>query len=219
MFHDLFHKRAVDLESLLPFSQANEDTANAITRLTIARCFFITEYLLELLDWPAAVATQESRVGHDGFNNVVRRVDSHGNITTLAGFWILQDPVALTTDDSGNVYTADLTCLVWKITPDGSMSIVAGNGQCGPGQDRVPATVSALQFPSGLAVDSRGNFYVAHTSNNRIRVVNTAGIINTVAGNGTCGFGGDEGPAKCHALRAEWSRRRLEPQRLHWRHA
>jgi hypothetical protein len=116
---------------------------------------FITEYLLELLDWPVAVATQESRVGHDGFNNVVRRVDSFGNFTTLASFGILQDPTALTTDDSGNVYTADLTCLVWKTTPDGSMSIVAGNGQCGAGQDGVPATVSALQFPSGLAVDSR----------------------------------------------------------------
>jgi sugar lactone lactonase YvrE len=151
-----------------------------------------------MLNLPNAVAADKN--GNvfiaDGFNNVVRRVDSLGNITTFAGFGVLQDPVALATDDSGNVYTADQTCLVWKITPDGSMSIAAGNGQCGPGQDGVPATVSALQFPSGLAVDSRGDLYIADTSNNRIRVVNTAGIINTVAGNGTCGFSGDGGPAK-----------------------
>jgi len=51
-----------------------------------------------------------------------------------------------------------------------------------------------LYFPSGIAVDSAGNLYVADSANNRIRMVSN-GVITTVAGNGTQGFSGDGGPA------------------------
>jgi sugar lactone lactonase YvrE len=149
------------------------------------------------LNLPGAVSADANRniFIADSFNNVVREVDVAGTITTLTGSNVLVDPVALATDSSGNVYAGDVTCVVWKITPNGSTSIVAGNGQCGPGQDGVPATQSALNLPYGLAFDSSGNLYIADTFNNRIRIVDSQGIINTMAGNGTCGFSGDGGLA------------------------
>jgi hypothetical protein len=57
-----------------------------------------------------------------------------------------------------------------------------------------PANSAALNFPYGVAVDSNGNVYIADTDNNRVRKV-AGGVVSTVAGNGTQGFSGDNGPA------------------------
>jgi trimeric autotransporter adhesin len=151
-----------------------------------------------MLDLPGGVAvdTNGNVFIADGFNSVIRKVDNSGVITTYAGEGVLFDPLTVAIDSSGNVFTADLTCQVWKITQDGSINVVAGDGECGPGVDGVSATQSALNVPSGIALDPKGNLYIADTDNNRVRVVNSAGIINTVVGNGTCGFSGDGGPAK-----------------------
>jgi sugar lactone lactonase YvrE len=71
---------------------------------------------------------------------------------------------------------------------------VAGNGTPGFSGDNGPATSAQLYGPDGIAVDSAGNLYIADSVNNRIRKVSN-GIITTVAGNGTAGFSGDNGPA------------------------
>ncbi len=149
------------------------------------------------LNLPEGIATDKS--GNffiaDGFNNVIRKVDGNGVITTYSAVGALFDPVTVATDNSGNVYTADLNCQIWKISPDGSITAVAGDGECGPGQDGVPATQSALNSPGGIVFDTSGNLLIADTNNSRIRVVDATGIINTVVGTGTCGFSGDGGPA------------------------
>ena len=74
------------------------------------------------------------------------------------------------------------------------MTLVAGNGTPGCSGDNGPATSAQLDYPSGVAVDSAGNLYIADTYNHRIRKVSN-GVITTVAGNGTAGFSGDNGPA------------------------
>src|SRR5207244_2798637 len=61
--------------------------------------------------------------------------------------------------------------------------------------DNGPATSASLNSPIGMASDSAGNLYIADANNDRIRKVDTAGIITTVAGNGVQGFSGDGGPA------------------------
>jgi uncharacterized protein (TIGR03437 family) len=71
---------------------------------------------------------------------------------------------------------------------------VAGNGTQGFSGDNVAAASAALNGPTGVALDSAGNLYVADTSNFRVRKV-SGGVITTVAGNGTAGFSGDNGPA------------------------
>jgi trimeric autotransporter adhesin len=80
--------------------------------------------------------------------------------------------------------------------PNGAkISTVAGNGAAGYAGDLGPATSAKLHFPSGVAVDSSGNLYIADTTNCVIRKVDTSGEITTVAGNFTAGFSGDNGLA------------------------
>src|ERR1051326_2949692 len=66
---------------------------------------------------------------------------------------------------------------------------------CGYNGDGIAATQAEISFPQGLTVDAAGNLYFSDEGNNRVRKVDPQGIINTVAGNGTCGFSGDGGPA------------------------
>jgi streptogramin lyase len=141
----------------------------------------------------------------DSSNFVIRKVDTSGNISTFASNSSFVGLGAMATDSLDNVYVADLgSCVVWKISPAGAASIVAGVWfSCGYNGDNISATTAELNLPFGMTVDSKGNILIADTYNNRIRKVNSRGIITTVAGDGTCGFSGDGGPATaaqlCHA--------------------
>jgi sugar lactone lactonase YvrE len=76
------------------------------------------------------------------------------------------------------------------------ITTVAGRGTMGYGGDGGPATSARLQYPNGLALDAAGNLYIADTDNSRIvRSLPRRGVITTVAGNGTAGYSGDNGPA------------------------
>jgi DNA-binding CsgD family transcriptional regulator/sugar lactone lactonase YvrE len=97
----------------------------------------------------------------------------------------------------GTMYIADRAeNHVWRRTPDGQHSIYAGKGIAGFGGDHGAATEAMLWGPMGLALDQRGNLYIADTGNNRIRKVDLNRIITTIAGSGTYyDDRGDEGPA------------------------
>ena len=84
------------------------------------------------------------------------------------------------------------------------ISTVAGDGTEGSGGDGGPAVAAQLSSPWGVALDGAGNLYIADSSNQRIRKVDAAGMISTVAGDGTLGFGGDGGPATAAQLRSPW---------------
>ncbi|MBV9768721.1 MAG: SMP-30/gluconolactonase/LRE family protein, partial [Bryobacterales bacterium] len=98
-------------------------------------------------------------------------------------------------DASGNVY-ASSGAFVMEIPDNGVAATIAGSG-ASPyfGGDSGPATSAQLYSPSGIAVDSSGNWYIADTGNNRIRMVTAAGVISTIAGTGVAGATGDNGPA------------------------
>jgi sugar lactone lactonase YvrE len=133
----------------------------------------------------------------DSFNNVIRKVNTSGIITTLATSSNFGYLAQMATDTANNLYVADNgSCVVWKITPSGVVSIAAGVlFTCSYNGDGIPATTAKLSFPYGVAFDGSGNFYIADNGNGRVREVNTSGIISTVAGNGTCGYTGDGGSA------------------------
>jgi uncharacterized protein (TIGR03437 family) len=103
-------------------------------------------------------------------------------------------------DPAGNVYIADsLNSRVRRVDPTGVITTYAGNGTRGYGGDGTQAYGATLYFPSGLALDTAGNLYIADYGNATVRkVTKSTGIITTVAGVGFSVFGsapGDGGPA------------------------
>jgi len=99
---------------------------------------------------------------------------------------LLGAPAGLAIDAAGNLYIADaISGVVYKVTPGGVISIIAGIiGQGGYSGDGSPATGAQLGGPAGLAFDAAGNLYIADLPNSRVRKVDTRGIITTFAGGG-----------------------------------
>lgn len=115
----------------------------------------------------------------------------------------LDYPGGVAKDSAGNIYIADTdNRRIRKIAPNGTISTVAGNGvsPAGTRGDGGLATDAQLNDPTGVAVDSSGNIFIADPADHRIRKVSTDGTISTVAGTGTPGFGGDGGPATAAQL-------------------
>ncbi len=146
----------------------------------------------------------------DRHNHRIRKVDAAGVITTVAGNGAegyggdggpaaqarLYLPHGVAVDGSGNLYIADsFNHRIRKVDAAGVITTVAGDGTRGYGGDGGLAAQARLDFPYGVAVDGSGNLYIADGDNNRIRKVDAAGVITTVAGDGTYGYGGDGGPA------------------------
>jgi uncharacterized protein (TIGR03437 family) len=156
----------------------------------------------------------------DQSNHRIRRVTPAGIITTIAGNGAgtpaagafsgdggaavnasLNNPTALAVTTSGVIYIADqFNHRIRKITPDGIINTVAGNGTPGFSGDGGPAVSASLNFPGGLTVDTAGNIYFNDDINYRTRRISAAGTISTIAGNGVAGFAGDGGAATAASL-------------------
>jgi hypothetical protein len=158
----------------------------------------------------------------DSGDNVIREVTPAGVIRRIAGTGIaglgyagpagfpaalssLDHPQNVAVNAQGDVFIADTyNNRVVKITPQGQVVTVAGDGVAGYSGDGRLAAFAELNQPTGLAVDAKGNLYIADSANNVIRrVAATTGIITSVAGDyaadkangGLGGFSGDGGPA------------------------
>ncbi|PCH67244.1 MAG: hypothetical protein COC01_06190, partial [Bacteroidetes bacterium] len=146
----------------------------------------------------------------DQYNHGIRRIDTAGIITTITGTGTLgysgdggaatsaqlNYPSGVEVDAQGNVYIADYSNhRIRRIDTAGIIITIAGTGTGGYSGDGGAATSTQLNYPSGVEVDAQGNVYVADLSNQRIRKIDTAGIITTIAGTGTQGYSGDGGAA------------------------
>lgn len=144
------------------------------------------------------------------FNHRIRKVSPTGIITTVAGDGSLgysgdggpaisaqlSGPRGVAVDSSGNVYIADSNNnRIRKVSLTGLITTLAGNGSYGYSGDGGPAAAAQFRSPTAVAVDDGGNVYIADSGNNRIRKASPAGLITTVAGNGSYGYSGDGGPA------------------------
>ena len=111
-------------------------------------------------------------------------------------------PRSLTSDAVGNIFVVDRdNQRIRKISASGLLTSVAGSGNYGFSGDGGPATAASFRNPFGVAVDGVGNVYIADEENNRIRKINTSGIITTIAGNGLASYTGDGMQATATALK------------------
>jgi uncharacterized protein (TIGR03437 family) len=151
----------------------------------------------------------------DNGNNVIRRVQVGGTVTTVVGNGSsgysgdggpaqsaqLNSPQGLATDGNGNVYIADTGNNVIRFVSAGTISTVAGVGGIGLGYtgDGEPATSAGLNNPyavvSATGSGGKAQIFIADAGDGRIRNVKIGGAISTVAGNGQFNYGGDGGPA------------------------
>ena len=167
------------------------------------------------LSGPSAVAVDRNGnvyIG-DQSNSRVRRVDTLGRITTVAGngtFGYSGDngsalnaaisyPAGIAVDDNGNLYIADrFNYRIRKVTPQGLITTVAGNGTFNPlgaSGDGGQATQAQVGVPTDVVVAPDGSLYIAEYGSHRIRKVRSNGVIITIAGNGNYGSSGDGGLA------------------------
>ena len=161
-----------------------------------------------LLNIPQGICfdTSGALIVADAGNNRIRKIDFATNyIDNVAGTGVagytgdggnaqnakLDSPVAVIADLQGRLYVADAANnRVRRINANGTIVLIAGNGNEGYSGDNGPATAASLNHPCGLALDAAGNLYIADQGNNRIRKV-SGNTITTVAGNGIAGFTGD----------------------------
>ena len=142
----------------------------------------------------------------DTHNNKIRMVNSTGIITTMAGNGTiggggdrgaatsaqLAGPYGISVDISGNVYIADtFNHKIRMVTRVGIITTFAGTGFAGDSGDGGAAISAQLNGPFGVSVGISGNVYIADSSNSKIRIVDSTGIIRTFAGTGVGGSSGD----------------------------
>jgi uncharacterized protein (TIGR03437 family) len=114
----------------------------------------------------------------------------------------ISSAVDVAVDLAGDLF-ATSGAFVLEIPAGGVVTTIAGSGASANfGGDNGPATAAQLYAPSSVAMDSSGNWYIADTSNNRIRMVTPAGVISTIAGTAASGSSGDNGPASAAQLNA-----------------
>ena len=177
------------------------------------------------LNYPFGVALDSSGNVYiaDTSNNRIRKVVMGGSptISTVAGTGVsgfsgdgsaptaaqLSGPLGIAFDGAGNLYIADaVNNRIRKIT-FGSIPVittVAGNGVSGYAGDGGDPLSAELSYPTGVALDSNGNLYIADSQNNRIRKVTfgASNVISTIAGSGAAGFSGDGGNPTLAGLNA-----------------
>ncbi|MBK7375574.1 MAG: gliding motility-associated C-terminal domain-containing protein [Chitinophagaceae bacterium] len=147
----------------------------------------------------------------DANGSFIRKIDPAGIITTVSGQITPNCGVgdggplalarfraisAMTFDQFNNLYIADYGCnTIRKVNPTGIITTIAGTGTSGYSGDGGPATSAQLDYPCNVAIDNFGNILIPDARNHRIRKVDNAGIITTIAGTGTLGYTGDGGLA------------------------
>ena len=142
---------------------------------------------------PAGAVTETAYVidafagtGEQGFHG-------DGGLATQARF---HNPGGIAVDAAGNVYVADTNNgRVRRIDQAGIITTIAGTGERGSTGDGGPAVEAQLLGPTAVALDSRGNLYIAESAGNRVRKIDVMGRISAVAGTGVAGSQGDGGPA------------------------
>jgi len=151
----------------------------------------------------------------EGGTHSIRKVDSGGIISTIAGNGTpgpggdgglatsaqLYGPGSMVMDSLGNLLI-NAGYRLRKIDTLGIITTIAGQGTNGFGGDGGQSKLAEIDRPTRAVMDRSGNLYFADLNNFRIRKINASGIVSTIAGNGTIGSSGDNGPATAATIRS-----------------
>ena len=167
-----------------------------------------------------ALDSAGNQYASDFDSHVVYRIDRFGAYTIVAGQRgtpgfggdggpatraTLNQPHGLAVAPDGTIYVADLiNHRVRRIAANGTITTYAGDGNRRFAGDGGPAAQASLYEPWGLALDAAGNLFIADSGNYRVRRVTPAGIVSTVAGNGSSGLSGDGGQALLANVEPLW---------------
>ena len=145
--------------------------------------------------FPVGVAAAPDGSGYvaDTHNSLIRRISPQGIVTTVAGALTeatkdhadslqrLDNPYGIVVGKDGTVYFTDWERnMIRKITPDGKVSIIAGDTE--PGAKDGKGLSASFFLPQGIAIDDKGTLYIADTYNNIIRKMDANGMVTTLAG-------------------------------------
>jgi sugar lactone lactonase YvrE len=213
---------AVNATLYFPYAVANDGSGNTyladqaggvlrkIDSTGIISTLQLSQFIIQVTG--LAIDRQGNLYAADAALCVVWKISPKGVTTAFAGIpgtcgynqdgipatqaW-MNSPWGVALDSHENVFIADLgNNRVRKVDgATGLISTVAGEGDCTFGGDGGPATSAMLCFPTAAVPDRAGNLYIADSYNYRIRKVDSAGIISTLAGTGTVGYNGDKLPA------------------------
>lgn len=162
-----------------------------IYTFAVCSAIFTLAAIIVVADVHAQVVSTIAGTGGSGYTG-------DGGAATAATLGV---PSGITVDGAGNLYFTDYSNnVVRKIDLSGNISTVAGSSTATALGDGGPATAAYLYSVVGVVSDAAGNLYIADYGQNRVRKVNTSGIITTVAGTGTSGWTGDGGAATAAKL-------------------
>ena len=151
----------------------------------------------------------------DSYNSRIRRINTLGIITTIAGNGVsgytsdnvladtteIYNPHCLTLDGASNIYFTDFgNYRIRKIDASGIITTIAGTGVMGNTGDNGLATGAEINSPWGIVMDNSGNIYFSDYFENVVRKISASGIITRIAGKGIYGYSGDNGPADSAAF-------------------
>jgi len=193
--------------------------ASGIISTIAGNCSFAGSYTGDGGPATAALLSSPTTIVLDIYGNLfiadqsgacIRKIDTTGIIKTIAGTGVggysgdggpaksaqLDLTQGIGIDSAGNIYLADAgNNRIRKVNVSGTITTIAGNGTAGFTGDGGSASSAEFNEPAALAIASNGNIYIGDYLNHRVRMINKAGIINTVAGSGNRSSYGDGGPA------------------------
>lgn len=156
---------------------------------------------LAMFGYPTGIAVDSNGILYvaDRRTHTIRKITPEGGVSTLAGNGHtgyadgkgtkarLKEPIALAVTPGGTVYVSDSgNNAIRRITPDGAVETVAGGRMSGYRDGS--GKEAMFSWPTGIAMDARGNIYVCDSNNNKIRRITPEGSVSTVAGGLVPGF-------------------------------